>query len=132
MPNDPYTGRVLTSRIRSPHTVDVFKRAVAQLESINLSRIKDLYFSKEGPRISDISPLVDLDTAAPGLSPERPLLIMLSRVTNGVAEPVVALGDTTKVAYTEKPEGWVVKYVCLPNPNENYGKRPFPHTVSMY
>jgi len=73
-PDDPSLGRVLSSRIFSPQAVGVFKRAVARLENIDISRLAALHF-RPGDDIPNATAITADDVSTPGASPEQSLLL---------------------------------------------------------
>jgi hypothetical protein len=83
-----------------------FKRAISQLETINLSRLAALHFSPESGEAKDTTTITAADASAPGASPGRAFIIVLSNVTDGVAEPVLSQTEPGLVAYSEVPMGW--------------------------
>jgi hypothetical protein len=104
---DPSLGRVASTWILAPHTVGRFKRAVARLEAVNFTRIAAVHFDAEGSEVMDSILLTTADDSAPGTSPDRAFIILLSPLKNGVAEPVFSQTERNKVAYSKKPVGWV-------------------------
>lgn len=119
LPNNPYTGRVLASRIKAPRTIDAFRRAVSLLESIKLSRIGDIMLDEEsGVGLASDSRLPTLSDGTTGMSSDQPLLLMLSRVIDGVAEPCVVSAEEPRLLHLEMPEGWMRKQMAtLMGPN---------------
>lgn len=108
-------GRVLGSRIAPPQDVQTVFEAVAQLESIPLPRFESLRFARglKGAVLDD-NVVLDLeDSTSPGMSPDRPLLINLSKIIGGVAEPVVMRDDPTTVKYTQCPTGWKLAQIVF-------------------
>jgi len=106
-PKDPCLRRVASSRILSPQTVGGFKRAVAQLEGVNVSRIGALRIGSDSDEALDTAMMTAAVAASPpGTSPDQALSIILTLVTNGVAEPVFSQTEPSKVAHAEKPLGW--------------------------
>lgn len=103
--SNPSIGRVLCDRIY-PTTVGALKRAIACLENINPSRFAALRFSADGVEVADSTVLTSLDDHSPGISKDLPFFITLSRVLNGVADPVLSPSEPTKVSFAEKPTGW--------------------------
>lgn len=110
IPNDPFTGRVLASPIRAPRTIDLFRRAIAVLESISLSRLGCIFDYEESELTDGLAgetPLPILSLNLPGTTKEQPFFIVLSRIINGVAEPYLSSTDKNQLLYLEKPLGWV-------------------------
>lgn len=102
---DPSIGKVICGRIY-PSTVGVFKRAIARHEGINPSRIAALRFSADGGEIADSTILTSLDDHGPGIPEDQPFFITLSRMTDGISEPVLSPTEPEKVSCSEKPVGW--------------------------
>lgn len=64
------------------------------------------------------SRLPTLSDGTPGMPSDQPLLIMLSRVVDGVAEPCVLSADEPRLLHLEIPEGWARKQMAtLMGPN---------------
>lgn len=120
IPGDPSIGRILASRIAPPRTVEMFKRALSKLLGISLSRFASLHLSLDGTEQDDSVMLPWMDDNAPGMSPQQPLVVMLSQIVNGVATPVTSRACLYKLAYPEKPIGWWE------------GRLISPHTPTLY
>jgi len=81
-PNDPCLGRVASGRILRPQTIGGFKRAVAKLESIDISRVAALRLNSDGIDAVNTAVITTVDSSAPGASPARAFNIALSEVIN--------------------------------------------------
>ncbi|KAF8304822.1 hypothetical protein DL93DRAFT_2066750, partial [Clavulina sp. PMI_390] len=100
-------GRVLSSRVGPQLDVGTFMTAIAQLESIPESRFQSLHFDTNGPPINDDFALSATQAVYPGVTPDRPLLCCLSKVINGVADPVLDPLEDGRVKYPDCPSGWI-------------------------
>lgn len=123
--DDPSVGRILVSRIAPPRTVGNFKRAVAQVEMLNLSRFESLKFSEDGEDVPD-DHVLDLppdskestedeeeeptetseESTVPGATVKNPFVILLLRLIDDVADVVMSKTEPGKAAYPNRPTGW--------------------------
>lgn len=110
----------------------MFKRAVATLVGIPISRFASLHFSLDGPEQTDSLVLSSADDKAPGISSDQPFMIILSQILDGIAEPVISPSCRYKLAYPGRPVGWKearmkatnVPSIFFPTGPESYAKRP--------
>lgn len=108
--DEPSIGRIRARNIAPPRTAGIIKRAILRAESIDPSRVSNLFLVASGSNDA-VDDEIRLDVTdekgqGPGSSPESPIGIVLGLGHENVAGITVSRTEPGLVATNVKPKGW--------------------------
>lgn len=109
--DEPSIGRILARNIAPPRTAGIIKRAILRAESIDPSRVSNLFLVASGGNDA-VDDEIRLDVTdekgqgGPGSSPDSPIGIVLGLGHEEVAGITISRTEPGLAATKVKPKGW--------------------------